>query len=815
MQSIDLKIQLWKNRLLDLGKSSKLINFKENKRSNIAIASPKCGDIFKLIVHEEKSLSFSYPMKTFFDEKGEEKNLSVIKGDLETFCSISEQQRTLKSIRAKAKTSIEEQGINTLFLIFGMLKWREYDNPEIITSPIVLVPVNIKIESINQPYTINIISDGVILNPSLSYKLNNDFGIKLPDFDIHDEDINEYLDKISNLVEKNNWKVSDQVYLALLSFLKINMYEDLSLNKEKIMTNPFIKAITGDLSEVIQIPAELNNYDHDKNTKALDTYQVVDADSSQQDAILLAKKGISFVLQGPPGTGKSQTITNIIAEAIAEGKKVLFVSEKMAALEVVKRRLEEAKLNDFCLTLHSHRANKKDVLSQLEATIKLPKTKVQDELLYKLSELEEKKKILDEYQAELHKKCMPLNTTIYEVNGRIAKLDNTIDLMFHIDDVENIDVDKLNKYKYLINEYYDIAKNLKKDDFINPWYGSSVSFLNHELRHDIEVRLSKLMTNFKELLDILDKIIKLTGFQVDFTYNNLDIIQEILNFASNSSIVPAAWLNADIEELVKLANQFSFKCKQYFDNKEQLKRKYKDAIFDLNAEEVNYTIEKEAEKVKLILAPEKGNSNKEIILNSEAILLELNELKELLTKTFQDGEEVCNELSKSKPVNINDLVQIYELSSLICEDNKPTEKWFNEVQFKDALKILEDAKKHQNLLYDRLQKVHNNFDDKILEIDLHNYIIRFNNEYTNTLNTLSRFYKIKETEELNKKLVADFLTSESEKLISSKEIIEDAIYSSEKVIELIGLEKLKNLEELKNLSLLMAALKNNPQIAEA
>lgn len=105
------------------------------------------------------------------------------------------------------------------------------------------------------------------------------------------------------------------------------MYKDLERNEDRLNSNSIISALVGE-QDPIQAPEELNNYNHDKLIRPIDTFQVVDADSSQQDAILLSKKGISFVLQGPPGTGKSQTITNIIAEAIADGRKVLFVSEK-------------------------------------------------------------------------------------------------------------------------------------------------------------------------------------------------------------------------------------------------------------------------------------------------------------------------------------------------------------------------------------------------------------------------------------------------------------------------------------------------------
>ncbi len=99
---------------------------------------------------------------------------------------------------------------------------------------------------------------------------------------------------------------------------------------------------------------------------------ILDCDSSQLEAIVAAKKGVSFVLDGPPGTGKSQTITNIIADALSAGKRVLFVSEKVAALDVVKRRLDDCGLGDFCLECHSSKANSRVVLEELKSCLELP-----------------------------------------------------------------------------------------------------------------------------------------------------------------------------------------------------------------------------------------------------------------------------------------------------------------------------------------------------------------------------------------------------------------------------------------------------------
>jgi len=136
------------------------------------------------------------------------------------------------------------------------------------------------------------------------------------------------------------------------------MYHDLNHNLQRMMNHPVIRAISGDRHALGELPSQARDFNFDK-TRPTEWHEVVDSDSSQEEAIFLSKLGVSFVMQGPPGTGKSQTITNIIAEALGEGKKVLFVSEKSAALQVVLKRLTEARLDDFCLSLHNYKANKK------------------------------------------------------------------------------------------------------------------------------------------------------------------------------------------------------------------------------------------------------------------------------------------------------------------------------------------------------------------------------------------------------------------------------------------------------------------------
>ena len=213
--------------------------------------------------------------------------------------------------------------------------------------------------------------DEVNTNPTLIYKLKNEFGMTLPEFrdSNEDETITEYFERVQKLVEKKGWSVKDNMAIGTFSFLKLNMYKDLKENEKKILANPTIKKL---LNREVPEDKNIENIDIDdyfKKGKELTLHNVVDADSSQMSAIIKAKSGKNLVLQGPPGTGKSQTITNLIAEFLYDGKKILFVSEKLAALNVVFNNLKKAGLSDFCLELHSNKTNKKDVISELYRVI--------------------------------------------------------------------------------------------------------------------------------------------------------------------------------------------------------------------------------------------------------------------------------------------------------------------------------------------------------------------------------------------------------------------------------------------------------------
>ncbi|NMA18562.1 MAG: DUF4011 domain-containing protein [Clostridiaceae bacterium] len=552
MASIEEKINIWKNKLLDLSKRNYLLNFPEKRKNHFKILEPSFSDLWDILVEKNKSITFQY-----FDDESiqlpdiENGNLNKKQSNV-TDRTIDEQQKILRLLRNKSKTAQEELGINILYLSFGFLEWTEDKNSsQILRSPLLLVPVSLSAENIASPFVMTMRDDEIILNPTLSYKLKKDFNIELPEFD-NDEDFSKIFTKIEEQVRGLNWTVQREVSLSALSFLKINMFNDLEIHKDKISAHPFIKALNGDTTAINDSFFDMRGFNHDQSVHPSDLFQVVDADSSQQDAIHLAKKGTSFILQGPPGTGKSQTITNIIAELLASDKKVLFVSEKMAALDVVYRRLSEAGLTDFCLTLHSHKANKKEVLEQLENAMKLAdqKASIDNEVHRYLEKLQEIKTHLNNYASQLSTKVEPLGKTIFQVNGHIARLEPYEDIDFKINNISEMTPEMFDHHRNLLEDY---STHVKKIGFgyrrTNPWYAANITSITHELRQTINARLPEGLSILKDIQSLLDQTQKELNFDWSITCHNFPKLLKLLKISSESPSVPVKWLKENNPKL--------------------------------------------------------------------------------------------------------------------------------------------------------------------------------------------------------------------------------------------------------------------------
>ncbi len=684
VSNIEVKFDKWKEKLLDSGKRNPLINFRDTRMSTLRITTPNYVELWKYFVEKENFIEFPYVNEYNNEENWDdiEQNSSFIK----TNKSFSDTQKVLRNLRNKAMVSLEEQGINTLYLSFGFIKWTESANSKnVISSPLVLVPVSIRIESITSPYILSLHEDEIVINPTLSYKLKTDYGITLPEYK-ENENIDLYFDKIKELLTLDNWSLDTGVALSILSFLKINMYNDLDKNKSEIVAHPIVRAIAGDVSDLPSIPNDIKNYNFDKNDSPKDIYQIVDADASQQEAILLAKKGVSFVLQGPPGTGKSQTITNIIAESLADGKKILFVSEKMAALEVVHKRLKGAGLEPFCLTLHSYKANKRNILDQLNESLLLSeqKGKITDEAYRKLEDLQHKKEQLNDYAQQIFTRVEPLGKTIYEVNGIIANLEKYDDLIFPIADVEETTIEKLNRFIYTIKQYVSIIDKTT-DIRNNPWQNTNLRAITNELRQDISYRLNNLILSLENAKAIIFKTLpELHIHNVDSIISTISLIK-VLKIAKESRRVPVEWILQDN------INPFFDEIKQFNEiklNFVSLKEEYSDCLLQLNSVTNNYAF-----------------SNSETLYNKQNVDEELKKVEELLITTT------------------------------------PYSLWTTDALLAESKTILEEAKKHTEIITSLKNELLEQFESEIFDIEYNEILNRFKTEYTSFTKVFKSQYK--------------------------------------------------------------------------
>ena len=362
---------------------------------------------------------------------------------LQTLLTPDELETRLQKMQASAVTAIQESGANMLHLMFAFVEWSDVPGEKTRLAPLVLLPVNLSRLTLDPsthtyPYTVAASGEDWSTNVTLQEMCRKSFGFVLPGVE-PEEDLEAYFARVEDVlrVAAPGWSVRRRLTLGLVSFGKILMWRDLDPatwpERHPLLSVPLLRQVLGgdepegnDAAHDEMGAPRMTEYNIDALPADLRRVPpiIVPADSSQHSVLIDVQRGENLVVQGPPGTGKSQTITNMIADAIAAGKKVLFVAEKKAALDVVARRLEDAGLGPFCLPLHSHTSNKREFLDALKARIDLH---VADggasvELTATESLLAEARKDLTGHSDRLHRTYGSLGLTAFDILWRARRL---------------------------------------------------------------------------------------------------------------------------------------------------------------------------------------------------------------------------------------------------------------------------------------------------------------------------------------------------------------------------------------------------------
>ncbi|MEO3430161.1 DUF3320 domain-containing protein [Pelagibius sp. CAU 1746] len=384
------RLDHWKRKLLDLTKRNRLLNLKPSKTAiplicpDPAALEDKLAEGRKISVKPLVKISQEgeggRDAQLFQQRSGEDYVKRFAEEALANNELVSERDQKeldagLIQLYRKSKSDLQEGGANTLFLALGMLKWKQSeDETRSYRAPLILVPVTLERRSAASKVKITAHDDETVFNMTLLEMLRQDFDLRLPQLEgkLPEDEAGVDVTLIWNTVRKavrdiKGFEVVEEVVISTFSFAKYLMWKDLSDRTAELKESPFVEHLIDHPRDPYEASAEfLKPSEIDEKIDPSELFMPLQADSSQIVAVQASSQGGDFVLEGPPGTGKSQTIANMIAHNLGLGRRVLFVSEKMAALEVVYRRLVDKGLGRFCLELHSSKANKKDVLNQLD-----------------------------------------------------------------------------------------------------------------------------------------------------------------------------------------------------------------------------------------------------------------------------------------------------------------------------------------------------------------------------------------------------------------------------------------------------------------
>ncbi len=516
-ERVSAQLQKWQERLLDLTRANPLLGINRSRVSRLRVQAPPLAQIYDHFFVDEAPFVLPYVQRApgagpddqnaVGPAEGAHAGYVTTPGDLVFDVPPLELLHRLRRIYDNARTSVEERGVITLHLSLGALKWDDLALGDSL-SPLVLIPCRLETQGPAAGLRLVRADEEPQVNPALDLYLRERYRISLPEIpeDLSGEALGPFFDSVRTAVAGRGWTVEDEVWLTTYSFEALAIYQDLKALAEAAADNAVVAALAGaaPLPEGIETVSEA----------ALDAMPVpgevplpiLGTDSTQLRALTLAASGRSLVVHGPPGTGKSQTIANLIAVALGQGKRVLFVSAKMAALNVVYDRLAARGLGEFCLEAHSAKSGKAKIIEELRHTLAAHQDLAAGAGSPDVEGLLRLREQLNEYVRELHRQRPPLGQSLFHALGRLEALRSTPDVRAVLPWERTLDVTRQQ-----LQEAMDALRELQVQAELfeargaHPWRGLALSDPPPSLEA-LEERLRALRVAASRLLDELSRV---------------------------------------------------------------------------------------------------------------------------------------------------------------------------------------------------------------------------------------------------------------------------------------------------------------------
>ncbi|WP_297956428.1 DUF4011 domain-containing protein [uncultured Ruminococcus sp.] len=593
---------MWERKLLDLSLRNSLLNFRPTAMS-VQLMTTDLGMLEDEISKGEDFKVMPMPNDTtlqlsdskIFETENDRDLISTISESefknhrLRTFMKDTELEKIMKKLHRQAKVSIEENGVNTIYLALGFLRWYETeksDKPRY--APLVLVPVDIIRKVQEKTYVIRMRDEDTQVNITMLEFIRQTYGIDIKGLDPVPEDENGVnLQIIFNTVRQGimsqpRWDIVDYAFIGQFSFNRFIMWNDIRNRADELAKNKVVASLISGRTEWAGDDLYISPLDLDSKVAPTDLVVPLSADSSQLAAVYAASQGKSFVLHGPPGSGKSQTITNMIASALYQGKSVLFVAEKMAALSVVEKRLNKVGLGPFCIELHSNKAQKRAVLKQLEETLNVGRIKKPAEYKAQADKIAEMRKELNGTMEEIHKK-RNFGCSMYDAAVRFEK-NSAFGGKFNFT-AEQIDAMSDTSYS-MWRETLEalVAAGREFGDVTTTALGvCELTSCTPETRGAMETKLRELKTALAAAQDDTQQLSQFTGSS-DMTFEECKLAAEIITASSSGEqLLPRIIGDSRWNGFKEPAQALIGTGKELAQVKDELLAKFEPSVLDYNA----------------------------------------------------------------------------------------------------------------------------------------------------------------------------------------------------------------------------------------